>query len=288
MITIGCDPEGFLVRDGKAVSSIGKIGGSKAFPLPVPGGALLEDNVMVEFNTEPVNLMGKADLFVQSITSVQKHLNDVAELYGCKVVYTTEMEFSPEELEHPQARQSGCDPDYNIYLNSQNKYPELHPSLRGAGGHVHIGLQGIQQHPNSLKALLCLLDYKVGAVFRIIEGAKVRDRTYGRYGNFRIKPYGIEYRTPSCFWLQHPLLMKLMFTLVQGAVTRFGTAQLAGNFQNYISASPEQAGLSGGAKKLSNQEKVKLLGSPGYLDASERSLILSTLTILEEKGHVYT
>lgn len=288
MVTIGCDPEGFLVRDGKAVSSIGKIGGTKDFPLPVPGGALLEDNVLVEFNTTPVPLYGARDEFIKSIVSVQKHLKDVAELHNCEVVYTTEMEFDPEELEHPQARQSGCDPDYNIYQGTQNKYPDLHPTRRGAGGHIHLGIEGIQAHPSSLRVLLTLLDFKVGAVLKVLEGAKERDQTYGMYGNFRIKPYGIEYRTPSGFWLQSPVLMGLVYSLTQSAVQTFLATINAGKLDKYLEVTPSKNSLPPMIKRTKVEDKLIAIQQIPKINNSDYSCIAKAVTQLSEIKHVYT
>ena len=54
-VLIGADPEFFLKQNGRFVSAVGLIGGSKDNPLPIDnlGNAIQEDNVSVEFNIQP-------------------------------------------------------------------------------------------------------------------------------------------------------------------------------------------------------------------------------------------
>ena len=54
--TIGCDPEVFVHNNSEHISVIGKIGGTKGNPIPLPhGGGIQEDNLAVEFNTPPAS-----------------------------------------------------------------------------------------------------------------------------------------------------------------------------------------------------------------------------------------
>jgi hypothetical protein len=74
-----------------------------------------------------------------------------------------------------------------------------------AGGHIHIGGWRIQILSfDQLKALVREIDKVVLPIERKIEtpAAELRRKFYGRPGEFRLKPYGIEYRSPSCalFW----------------------------------------------------------------------------------------
>lgn len=226
LCTIGCDPEGFLVNpSGESVSAINLIGGTKDFPLPVPGGALQEDNVLIEFNTDPVLLFNENSkpmpnsAFLEVVQKVKAEAQKIASIHNLSVVYTTTREYPLKELQHPRALASGCDPDYNVYSRSRNEYPPIHSSIRGAGGHIHIGHELIHQTPSNMEALLYLMDSFVGVPMKALEGeTSTRDSTYGKWGNYRPKPYGIEYRTLSAFWVQHPALIKAVFLLTQHAV----------------------------------------------------------------------
>ena len=83
-IKLGCDPEAFLKDvNGQLKSSIGKIGGSKLAPMPLPlgdGYCVQEDNVALEFNIPPAE--GRSS-FVESINMTLNFLTSmVGDMYG--------------------------------------------------------------------------------------------------------------------------------------------------------------------------------------------------------------
>ena len=135
--TLGCDPEFFLKKNNQHVSAIGLVGGTKHEPLPlsIPGCAVQEDNVSVEFNIAPSHNHTE---FIQQIGAV------LAELKGRLPMYEFSREsavvFNEEELTHPKALEFGCEPDYNAWTKEMNPRPcAAEKRLRSAGGHVHIG-----------------------------------------------------------------------------------------------------------------------------------------------------
>src|SRR3990167_6437375 len=101
-ITIGSDPEFFLRRNGRYVSSIGKIGGSKEFPAPLEreGFFIQEDNVAVEFNIPPADEVEK---FVASIEWTISHIRDKISPYGYTAAFDASANFDEAELSHPKA-----------------------------------------------------------------------------------------------------------------------------------------------------------------------------------------
>jgi Phage phiEco32-like COOH.NH2 ligase-type 2 len=226
--TLGADPEGFLINSkGKPISSIGLIGGTKQNPLPVPGGSLQEDNVLIEFNTIPANSLAE---WLEGIDIMKKQAAAAAAVHGLSVLYTSGMSFSKDQLTHPKATQSGCDPDYNVYTKMQNEYPPLDNSFRGAGGHIHIGHELVHSTPDKLPKLLRYLDCYVGYPLKCIEGESLRDRTYGKYGNYRPKRYGVEFRTPSSFWVSSNQLTELVYLLTDAAVNTWERGRSRGLF----------------------------------------------------------
>ena len=128
---------------------------------------------------------------------------------------------------HPRARIFGCDPDYNAYTGEKNEIlvdPEKHP-LRYAGGHIHISpeLGSKKSH-----LFLCdwkeicrsvkLLDILVGIPLVLLDrdvSSATRRFMYGAAGSFRETKWGIEYRTPSPFWMTAPEITSLVGGLVR-------------------------------------------------------------------------
>jgi len=77
------------------------------------------------------------------------------------------------------------------------------------GGHIHLG--GVQYSPS----IITLLDYFLDPL-NILNG-KIRNSQdrYGKKGDYRPQPHGIEYRTPPTAWLGTPKLCNMTLTLVK-------------------------------------------------------------------------
>jgi len=132
-----------------------------------------------------------------------------------------------------EARRFGCMPDFNAYSGTQNT-PEMDASrhlFRYAGGHIHIGISSgyaqkgtkeyvIAKTEEGHIKIIKLIDYLVGLMLIMLDkgpAANRRRTKYGKAGCFRPTPYGIEYRTPSCWWLKSPIGQSLMFGLARTA-----------------------------------------------------------------------
>lgn len=215
-VTIGADPELFLETvDGKFISSIGIIGGSKANPQPIGEGcAIQEDNVAVEFNIPPAE---EVDKFVNSMQYALGHLAKQVVDKGLFLSVTASKVFDDDQLDHPRARVFGCDPDYNAWLKKQNNPPKAaNKNLRSAGGHVHIG--GVPQADKIQLARWC--DVTLGLYSVLEDPDTQRRQLYGSAGSFRPKPYGIEYRTLSNYWIADAGLMRKVYERAMLAVER--------------------------------------------------------------------
>ena len=127
---------------------------------------------------------------------------------GLILSYESEVEFLDHHLIDPRAKISGCAPDYNVYTNKQNKYPSMEESnIRCAGGHIHVGSDRLANDPIIRDKFVKLCDLFIGAPLMAITAPKHRPDTYGKLGNYRPKSYGVEYRTPSNFWLRDDKLI---------------------------------------------------------------------------------
>jgi hypothetical protein len=197
--TKGCDPELFLkdVATGNFISSIGLIGGSKDFPMPIGEGcAVQEDNVAVEFNIPPAST---AQAFVDSINFNLKYLRERAQSLGLELCIQPSAVFSDDQLMTPAAQEFGCEPDFNAWKDGeQNPRPKAdNKALRSAGGHIHIAVPEGVNRIEVVKAM----DLFVGCQMLEFDTDTDRRKLYGKAGAFRMKPYGVEYRTASNAWI---------------------------------------------------------------------------------------
>lgn len=195
---LGADPELFLVdAAGGLVSAVGRIGGSKAYPRPLPigkGFAVQEDNVALEYN---IPASDSSAAFQKNINKVMKHLREMIAAQGLSFSTSSASSFPDAELATPQAQEFGCDPDYNAWTLEVNPKPAAEDkNLRSCGGHVHIGTD-ITDIPALIRR--CDLFLGVGSVLQ--DNGELRKQLYGKAGAFRGKPYGGEYRTLSNYWV---------------------------------------------------------------------------------------
>lgn len=217
---IGCDPEIFLVDAAASlVSSIGKIGGSKEQPRAIPelgeGFAVQEDNVAIEFNIPPAE---SADELVRSINAIKLKLQERINVMGLGFSKLSAAIFPLQELMHPSAMVFGCDPDYNAWNDGLvNPKPKADDHrLRSCGGHVHIG-EKISGKKEGIQ-LIQLMDFYAGVPSVVLDEGELRKQLYGKAGAYRPKPYGVEYRTLSNFWIWDDALIKWIWNATQAAV----------------------------------------------------------------------
>jgi hypothetical protein len=221
--TIGADPELFLINpDGKFISSIGLIGGSKARPLPIGEGcAVQEDNVAVEFNIAPAT---EVDKFVASCNYALEYLTKAAAEKGLLLSITASKTFDADQLDNDRARTFGCEADFNAWTRRMNKMKKpANANLRSCGGHVHIGsdLDKIQ--------LVRWCDVMLGLPSVLEDDDTDRRSLYGAAGCFRPKSYGVEYRTLSNYWLKSEDMMKKVWERTQAAVARVASGRQLGD-----------------------------------------------------------
>jgi hypothetical protein len=168
-------------------------------------GTYHRDNITVEYQTIPS--CGTAQDFASAVVrpfgALNRHYSDFinADLEAAPAVHFGD----PEMLLVPEALEMGCEPDMCAYTLEEVKGPKaatLGP-WRVCSGHVHFGHEALAKASLEEKALFVrLLDRLVGVgVVGAVYTATWRRRFfYGQAGRFRIKPYGLEYRTPDNSW----------------------------------------------------------------------------------------
>lgn len=197
--TCGADPELFVGDSNGVKSIIGKVGGTKELPLPLPlgdGFAVQEDNVALEFNIPPSDSKSS---FVHNMNQATGFLEKLMlDMYGLKFVKDSAVSFPKEEMTDPRAYMFGCEPDFNCWTGKTNPKPKAKdPLLRSCGGHVHIGPE-VEMDPKEI-AKGCDLVLGVPSVF--MDNGFLRKELYGKAGAYRPKPFGLEYRVLSNYWI---------------------------------------------------------------------------------------
>ena len=212
--TIGCDPEVFFIKNDNIFPAVGLVGGNKEHPVPCEGGALQEDNVMAEFNTDPVTTI---ESFLSKIEQVYSQVESIAITNGCTIGKVASKNLLPIVLGMcSEAKQFGCDPDFNAYTNKINVTPDPSNLLRTCAGHIHIGYEVEGGHSLEFSSELTkYLDAYLGTYCVLTDKDTRRMDRYGKAGAFRPKPYGTEYRVPSNFWIFSKSLTEEVFNRVR-------------------------------------------------------------------------
>lgn len=214
-LTIGADPELFLERRGEIISAEGLIGGTKYEPKLISdkGHSIQEDNIMAEFNIPPSK---DKEEFVNNIEFVKEHLEILAKMHDATLNFSASASLDPKYLKTKQAKEFGCMPDYNVYSKSVNERPKGGGNLRTCGGHIHIGYDNPNQKDS--ENIILALDATIGLKSLGIDMDDNRRTMYGKAGSFRFKPFGIEYRTLSNFWIANTELIGWAYDQVIEAI----------------------------------------------------------------------
>lgn len=230
VVSMGSDPEFFLLRNGEFYPSCDIIGGTKENPMPLPrsgieGLSIQEDNVAVEITTAACTTRAQ---FIKNITDSLKYLPQVfPREYELSLSNAASAYFNPKYLTSEKALTFGCDPDVDAYTGKLNEISDdkKNSNFRTCGGHVHIGFENNKDMPKLLmRKFIKLLDLYLGVPSLILDKDTERRKLYGSAGAFRYKPqYGCEYRTLSNFWTFNPELIGWVWDSVMRAAEHFNS-----------------------------------------------------------------
>lgn len=242
-ILVGCDPEVFVKEGGKFVSAYGLIQGDKANPQRVERGAVQVDGMALEFNIDPA---ASEDEFFLNVSTVYNTLRAMCP--GFEVVAAPVADFPLEYIrsQPEKARELGCDPDFNAWLNAVNVKPDGELPMRTASGHVHIGWgngfePGSPEHIADCNAVTKQMDFFLGLPSVVYDDDVRRRAMYGKAGACRYKSYGVEYRTLSNAWLKSETMMRWVYRSVQNGMQQLLSgivlAEKYGDIQEIINTS---------------------------------------------------
>lgn len=220
-LKLGADPELFLKQGRKYCSAHGVIPGTKEKPYPVKDGAVQVDGMAVEFNITPCLL---PETFVRKINRVKNTLDKM--VGDRKLICKPTAHFAKDVWDNTpeEAKILGCEPDYNAWTGMENDPPNPKVTYRTASGHIHIGWTNkadinSPQHRLECEAIVKELDFRLGYPSLLLDPDTKRRELYGKAGAYRPKPYGLEYRVLSNFWIQSDILIEWVFKTVESTLS---------------------------------------------------------------------
>lgn len=246
-VVFGCDPE-FFFRKGKEI-----IGAENILPLSGleyepgefagkrDGGALavedtvsriIIDGVQAELNPRPNTCR---ELLGNEFSCIFRKMKEyMAEYNGLSIDFSQTIKLTEQDFENlpENSKKFGCMPSKNAHDGGKEGFIKVDPTtyrFRSAGGHIHLGaptdnpdehdiIRAVLDNP---VRLVNMMDILVGNTCVLLDrdaGNVERRKVYGRAGEFRTPPHGVEYRTLSNFWLRSYQLMSMVMGLSRHAV----------------------------------------------------------------------
>src|SRR5690606_38268474 len=108
----------------------------KRNPFKVERGAVQVDGMALEFNIEPA---ASDDEFYLNMTTVMDILKGMVPDHEFALVPVAEFGKEYIDSQPPEAKELGCDPDFDAWTGHVNEKPNVDLPFRTASGHVHIG-----------------------------------------------------------------------------------------------------------------------------------------------------
>lgn len=179
-------------------------------------GYIHRDNVSVELCTLPSK---DAREFAQGVSSVLTAAQDwlTKTMPGLLLGDSTTVQLKKEYLDHPHARELGCDIDFIAdSVGEQSKardalHADLLGDLRHTGGHVHVSYN-YEQFPAWIGAMICDLFLGMPMIDLL---DRTRAKWYGNASLHRATRYpdgsgGVEYRPLDSGWVHNPETRELV------------------------------------------------------------------------------
>lgn len=126
--------------------------------------------------------------------------------------------------------QFGCTPSLNVYPDES--FPEVDSAtipFRSAGGHIHFSCD--KDPVEVVKGLDRVLGVIGVSLFQYYDDPR-RRILYGRAGEYRKTPYGLEYRVLSNAWLVNPIVTNMVYELARRIM-------LLGNWTDWVASEKE-------------------------------------------------
>ena len=186
------------------------------------------DNVLFEGNVKYATT--KKDLVENFRFTLTKMAECLSEKYGDRYSFIADAahEFDDESLNNPKAREAGCSVSYNAHTKGISETaPFEKVNTRTSALHAHFGRtdfnkiknrkgQILLDH-NSRNDIVLLSDLFIGNTMNLIdndvENSILRRKYYGKSGELRTPPFGVEYRVLHSYFLRHPSMIEFLYDL---------------------------------------------------------------------------
>lgn len=243
-LTFGADPELFF-RDKNGLI----VGSERVIPekLDTGGyGTWTQDGIQVELNARAEGCRANVSNYMsQAFRVLDSYLK--TNRAGITLSFDQVVRISPSTLKGLSEKSQilGCAPSKNAYDPEATVKVKPGYMKRSGAGHLHLSLIGISDSMSygtmykpyrdtfSPERFVKLLDRMVGNTCVLLdrdEGAAERRKVYGRAGEYRRPPHGIEYRTLSNFWLRaYPL-----WSLICGLSRQVSAIDAASTMGDYL------------------------------------------------------
>lgn len=210
--TVGSDPELFFVKDGEVVPS--------NLVVPAEGSnRVIRDGFQGELNplgnscrqTAGSNL---AFAFLEAVRLARAVGAEVSMRVG-HVIGDDAWSKTPLMM-----RRFGCNPTLNSSETNPKRVTGLRERFRAAGGHIHVGYTKTKLM-SDINKIVEVMNIVVGNTCVLVDRDPDNARrriNYGRAGEYREKPYGLEYRVLSNFWLKSYTLWSMASILVRNSL----------------------------------------------------------------------
>lgn len=217
-ITVGADPEFFVLRGRHFISGHHFQCGTKEEPMPTAHTHLQNDGVALECNVRPArtqdDFVKNCQAAISDLREFVKQKDQQADIIAKPSIFIGSKKLS---MLPPHIRALGCTPDADAYIQRYRNPPDAQAPFRTGSGHVHIGwTEDEDTNIKSGHGQLCMrlvqeLDYYLGLPSLLWDNDTRRRSLYGTPGSCRVKHYGVEYRVLSNKWLENTETIQYVF-----------------------------------------------------------------------------
>lgn len=220
---IGADPEVFVEDNKETLIPAYEFLGSKKDTKVITdqGKRIYWDGFQAEFETDARHCndehTGSIWRGLHKLMEAARNHNPKAKLSDKTVMQIPEVLLDKAKDEHVSL---GCMPSFNVYKD-ELELPKINPRslpYRSAGGHIHFGCGKLDEKrlERIVKGLDAILGVACVSLFQKYDNP-ARRKMYGRAGEYRTPPHGLEYRTLSNAWMFHPTMTYLTFDMARKA-----------------------------------------------------------------------